>query len=279
MFTIPRLIAPSNSDRSGPPDMGHGVATAKPLGDPAVAFTPLAKSSTDAAGLRQQLFNEGAIGPLTDVQVSYERIVGVRGILFDLDPKLIREGQIFPTVSQDPHEFYLAVTRPLLDRHPVLSRAEVRVSGTGLHAIIWFDAPVELNNEGDRKRWTGMIKVIQCALPIDPDQPHITAVTRALNSFNAKNGALVTQLHAGEPVPVAEVEQLYQEMARTPFRTLLKILSGSERLQPCPICRKAGTTLSAMDFAGRCYGSCGTVKLDRLYDAVLVPRETEAAQG
>ena len=230
-----------------------------------------------AADTREALYNCGALGPLKQIQVSTERIVELRGILFDLDPDIFMAGSIVPTVPKDPAEFYEAVIRPMLDRHPVLAKAEVRNSGRGLHAILRFDEPVEFNTDGERGRWSGIVQVVQASLPIDPDQPDITAVTRANGSINSKNGAKVTMLAEGEPVTEAEVLGLYDEMITEPFRTVMEILTGSEKLSPCPICGREGTELAALRRVGRCYGSCGNVKIDRLYDLVLVSRNCKEA--
>ena len=115
--------------------------------------------------------------------------------------------------------------------------------------------------------------MVQASLPIDPDAPGITATTRAIGSVNEKNGAEVTVLAEGEPVTEAEVLGLYGKMLKAPFRTVMKILTGGETMQPCPHCGKDGTKLSALNYAGRCYGSCGNVKIDKLYDLVLAPRD------
>ena len=61
-------------------------------------------------------------------------------------------------------------------------------------------------------------------------------------------------------------------MLSKPFSTVMQVLLGDTRVEPCPICQKEDTRLSAMNLAGRCYGSCGSVKLEKLYDLVLSPR-------
>jgi hypothetical protein len=222
--------------------------------------------------VREALFNSGDVGPIKHVQVSTERIVSLRGILFDLDPDIFKPGTIVPAVPRDPAEFYAAVVRPMLDRHSVLTKAEVRNSGRGLHAVLRFDKPVEFNSDGERDRWSGIVQVIQAALPIDPDQPHITSTTRSVGSINSKNNAEVTVLAEGTPVTAEEVLGLYQELIKAPFKTVMKILTGDVAMQPCPFCGKDGTKLSALDFAGQCYGSCGDMTLEQLYDLVLARR-------
>ncbi len=238
--------------------------------------TPPSESQID---WREQLFNNGEIGPITHVQVSTERIVTLRGILFDLDPKLIRMSTLIPHVPSDPAEFYQQIVQPRLSRHSVLSRLEIRNSGTGIHAILRLADPPTFNTDEERKRWTGIVQVVQASLPIDTDQPHITALTRPLGSINSKNGATVTLLAQGEPVSSDEVVVLYDEMRQAPFKLVMQNLFGINRIKPCPVCNKAGSELTALDRVGQCYGSCGKVMLAQLYDLVLTPRDSTVAEG
>ena len=106
-------------------------------------------------------------------------------------------------VPTDPREFFSVVVHPWLKRHSVLDAAEVRCSGTGLHAIVWFSEPLVFERDGERDRWVGIIKVVQSAIPSDPDAPAITAVTRPIGSLNSKNGARVELLKPGAGVTVA----------------------------------------------------------------------------
>jgi len=221
---------------------------------------------------RKQLFNDGRVGPIEKIQVSTERIVKLRGILFDIDPPNYRCGPLLRKLPKGPRVFYKRYLREWLDRDPVLKKCEVRMTGRGLHAILWFADPVELNTDADRERWAAKVQVIQAALPIDPDQPGITATTRALGSTNSKNKQEVFRLRKRNPVSLEEVDDLYERMRSSPFKTVLKVLSGTEAPEPCPICGKEDTRLASLDFVGKCYGSCGKVKLDRLYDVVLAPR-------
>jgi hypothetical protein len=232
----------------------------------------VAKTAEPTRDLRQPLFNEGETGELKSVQVSMDRLTKLRGIMYDLDPGLYREGPLLPVVGKTPDEFYEKVGKGWLSNHPVLAKAEVRVSGTGLHAILWLDEPVAFSGAGDRRRWAGIVKVVQAALPIDPDQPGILATTRAIGSINAKNGAEVRRICPGERITQAEILSLYEEMVSAPFRTVLQILAGQESVSPCPLCGVEDTKLNADKYRGYCYGSCGKVGVEELYDAVLVPR-------
>lgn len=231
-----------------------------------------ASNDTATVDLREQLFNGGLFGSIKTVQLSTERIMQVRGVLYDIDPRMLLQSSILPEVPTDPKEFYIVVAEPWISRHDVLRKAEIRSSGRGLHAILWFDAPVILETEGEQDRWAGIIQAVQAALPTDPDAPGITALTRPIGSLNGKNGAQVELLYAGEPVSADEVLSLYQDMCNAPFRTVMRILTGSDRLTPCPLCKKENSTLAALNQKGSCYSGCGSVKLERLYDLVLAHR-------
>ena len=95
--------------------------------------------------VREQLYNEQKTGTIVETQLPLERITTLHGILFDLDPRLYLPGNtIFPP-DDDPQAFYEKV-RPVLDRHPLARFAEVRKTGTGLHAIVRLKPPAELKS-------------------------------------------------------------------------------------------------------------------------------------
>lgn len=233
--------------------------------------TPPDTSATEI-DFREALFNGGDVGRITDIQVSTQRITAVDGILFDIDGKLLQKSSLIPEIPADPAVFYERVVKYWLQNHSVLSKAEVRNSGTGLHAILRLKPARVIESDQDRIRLSGIIQVVQAALPIDPDQPGITAVTRPIDSINSKNGAHVTRLAAGQPVDFDEIMQLYREMKEAPFRTLLQTLAERDFVAPCPICGKDDSRLTGLARFGQCYGSCGRVSLNRLCGALLKPR-------
>jgi len=239
--------------------------------------TPETASIGDAESnvdLREALFNDGAVGPIGSIQVSTERIVSLRGIMFDLDPDLFVQGGLIGSIPHDAAAFYREIVKPMLDRHPVLKKAEVRMTGRGLHVILRFEKPIDFTKPGEREEWAGIVEVVQTALPIDPGQPGITATTRVVGSVNGKNGATVEVLEKGSPVTEEEVRALCKAMCEQPFRTVMATLTGAERVQPCPVCKKPDSALAGGKHAGSCYG-CGTVRLEKLYDLVLAPKHAE----
>src|SRR5262249_639097 len=151
---------------------------------------------------RKQLFNDRKCGPIERIQIPTEMITRLWGVLYDLDPDTFRSKVVPAAARNDPRKFYKKVVRPWLRRDSILNGGEVTLSGRGLHAISWFDKPVEFESDGQRRRWAGIVRALQAILPSDPDAPGITATTRAIGSINSKNQVKVTRLHRGRPVAV-----------------------------------------------------------------------------
>jgi hypothetical protein len=233
----------------------------------------------DRLDLREQLYNEREIGAYPAVQLIAEQVARLHGFFYDIDLRLLRPGPLAPGLEAGPAAYYEQTARHWLARHPVLADAEVRNSGGGLHIIPWLAEPVAVNTDGRRRRWDGIVRAVQAVLPVDPHQPGIAGLTRPIGSINSKHDAVVERLQEGQPVPVEGVEHLFEEMSRSPFRTVMTVLLGAERIRPCPVCERAGTTLSAADRVGFCYGSCGKVPLARLYDLFLAPRPATSKEA
>jgi hypothetical protein len=173
--------------------------------------------------LREALWNEGRTGPAALIQVPTERITRLSGILLDLDPaKLAAENPWFPP-AEDPVEFHAKI-KHVLQRHPLARHAEIRLSGTGLHGIIWLAPPVELTSAFEQKWWANVVRMVQCSLPVDFNAPGITALTRSIGSINSKNGAVVELAESGEPIDPACVIAFAKGLAKEPFKTVAMIL-------------------------------------------------------
>jgi hypothetical protein len=250
------------SNSKPPQNSPHGN---KPSPSPKQKLKPKSKKRQrrPPPDARKQLYNEGKIGLIQDVQVSTERIMKLNGILFDLDADKLKQGPLIPNRSLDPSQFYSDCVQPWQTRHPVLEQLEVRISGTGLHGILWLDESVEFADDAQRDRWCSIYTIVQSTLPTDPNAPGITATTRALGSINSRNNQTVRILRKGGKVSAADVIGLQEQMCATPFKTLFHILTGADRMSPCPFCSGEGTTMSALDHVGMCYG-CGKVTFVKL---------------
>ncbi len=227
--------------------------------------------------MREAMFNDGVTGTASRIQLPTGRITRLRGLMIDVDPgKLIPDNPLFPP-AEDPREFFGRI-QAVLDRHPLVRDAEVRSTGTGLHLLLWFEPPVELEDAGGQRRWDGLIRLTQATLPSDPNAPGITALTRPVGSINSKNGARVEKIRRGSPVDPQRVVEFAAQVKAAPFRVVAGILLGSERVTPCPICSGARSALAALDHAGRCYG-CGSVSLATLYGAILAAEGAGRGRG
>jgi hypothetical protein len=213
--------------------------------------------------LREQLFNDGKIGKVKEISTQEDLITSLRGVLLDIDLCLLASSWLVPDPTITPAEFYSKNVAIWLTRHPVLCKAEVRCSGSGLHVLLMLDKPVELATEKDRTRWATRIEILQAILPTDPNAPGLRAMTRPVGSVNGKNGAKVELLQQGQGITIEELVTLTDQLVATPFKTIVAILAGRARLSPCPICTNEESSLGAGLQYGSCY-SCGKVPLGRL---------------
>lgn len=227
---------------------------------------------------RTQLFNEGASGLIETIQVSSDRIYQGNGILLDIDPPMLRDNPFF-RVTQDVERLYTEAIKPMLDRHPVLQAAKVVDSGTGLHVLLMFDTPEPCDTDIAREKVAAIIDVVRHILPIDPDSPRMTATTRQVGSVNSKSGKKVRTLAPGEPVAFADIETLAGQMVASPFSTVMAVLAGKPAISPCPVCQKDKTMLRVMDHCGICYGSCGKVTLQAIWELLYQARIIQQQKG
>src|SRR3954454_4892677 len=79
---------------------------------------------------REQLVNDGEVGEIAEVSIPEDMITSLRGIMLDLDPKLLGRKIVPNEIRDKPKKFCDQVVSPWLGRHPVLKKAEVRNSGT-----------------------------------------------------------------------------------------------------------------------------------------------------
>jgi hypothetical protein len=229
-------------------------------------------ATDDSVDERLQLVNDRQRGPIHDVSLPEAAVTSLHGILLDFDPHRLRAAVAPKAVRKNPKEFWKRVVRPWLQRYPLFAKARIVSSGRGLHVIIRLEPAVVFETEADRQRWAAIVKIVQRLLPTDPDCPGITALTRPVGSVNVKNGETVRLFRKGEGVNPAEVLELAQEAAARPFATVMSLLYPEKRVSPCPVCEGDGTRLDVLDHAGKCYGSCGTVRLAQIFDLFLKPR-------
>lgn len=216
--------------------------------------------------------NQRLCGPIQKVSLAEATITTLHGILLDFDPGRLHPNLADAAVLLCPEKLHREVVRPWLDRHPVFASAEIRSSGRGLHAIVRLSPPVEFETLAQRTKWAAAVKIVQKLLPTDPDCPGITALTRPIGSINSKNGKEVQQLYKGQPVSPVEVLELCGQAVNRPFATVAGLLYPSNRISPCPVCFADGSHLDVLDGVGKCYGSCGKVRVGQIMDRFLSAR-------
>lgn len=226
---------------------------------------------------REQLVNGGNFGPIETVSVPVAMVTSLRGILLDVDPSLFKVASTDLALANRPEAFFEGVIAPMLARNPVLEKAEVRISGRGLHVILKFDEPVIFETEAERRKWAAIVTIVQRLLPTDPHCPGINAMTRPVGSVNGRNGRRVDMLRAGTPVTAREVTDLAASFQAHPFRLVAEILFGPGPISPCPVCNNAESRIGVRDYQGFCYG-CGKIRRGHLFDAILAPRTRTGGQ-
>jgi hypothetical protein len=214
--------------------------------------------------VRESLFNDRAVGAAGQIMMPQDAVTTLHGLVVDLDPDILRPNPWFPP-AETPGAFYAAIA-PTLHRHPVLDRAEIRSTGGGLHALVWFNQPVELRSAAEQRRWSSIHRVLMASVPSDPAcHPPIT-LTRPFGSINGKNGKPVEKLKDATHIPPVAVSAWAEDVARRPFLAIGLILFGEPKLNPCPYCGADGSRLDLGDFLGFCYGPCQRVPLRRLHE-------------
>ncbi|QVL31727.1 hypothetical protein KIH39_23255 [Telmatocola sphagniphila] len=236
--------------------------------------------NADAVDNREQLCNTGETGPIERVSRAEAEITQLNAMLIDIDLCLLRPAIVDEHLQLGgPEAVYQNVISPWLERSPILRQAEVRFSGGGYHIIVWLSPTVQFHGEYERDRWSRYVRVVQCLLPSDPDCPGITALTRPIGSINSKNGVEVRQLKAGKPVSPEEIVEHIEVVRNAPFGVIAEQLLGSRRINPCPKCKAPNSRLDVLDRIGKCYGGCGRIKLEDLFDLYLSPREGARKEG
>jgi hypothetical protein len=230
------------------------------------------KSKVD---LQKQFFDGKKVGKFSEVSTSWGSIRQLHGIVMSLNPSQYRKGPFLDSQPKDPTTFFNDIVQPWISRHPTLAKAEVRNNGWGCNVILRFDKPVTLNDEQEHEAWENLIYVLQGSLPAEPMQPLFGPLVRAIGSVESESGRKVIRLAPGEPVSQDEAFKLYHDMCDRPFSTVMHIISGRDRIKPCPACKTKDSVLVAKDHHGVCSGTCGKMMLSQLYDLVFVHRTTE----
>lgn len=220
--------------------------------------------------LVQQLFNGGQVGPKSEMECDFSQVNQILGVRLRLYPASYRPSPLIPEVPANATELYEAVAKNWLDRHPLLNRAEVRDLGDAMDVILWLESPINIAGNRQRHAFAGLTKVIQSILPINPRHLSINATTGAIGSVDSSTGHKVSRIRQGAPLTKDELVGAYVGMAARPFKTVMHVTTGQDRVDPCPLCNTDGSSLEAWGDHGFCDGGCGEVILEQLYDLFFI---------
>jgi hypothetical protein len=223
----------------------------------AVAIEPRGKQRYDN-DQRESLVNDRRRGTKYEITPKVEEVTAIHGFMNDLDCKMLDPAVVGEECVESAAALYEQHVRIWLDRDPVLSKAEVRDSGHGLHVILWLDQPI-IVAEGKARSWDAVARGICKSLPGDPNLNGIIALTRPVGAMNTKYDPPreVRLLRSGEPVTRAEVLDLNRRLSDRPAHLWMRLFFGGERVDPCPLCNEESLGIAG-DWKCRCYG-CGWV--------------------
>lgn len=209
---------------------------------------------------RESLVNDRRRGTKYEITPKVEEVASIHAFMNDLDCKMLDPAVVGEACVESAAALYEQHVRLWLDRDPVLSKAEVRDTGGGLHLILWLEEPIVIA-AGEARQWNNIARGICNALPGDPNLNGIIALTRPIGAMNTKYDPprQVRPLRPGEPVTRAEIIDLSRRVAEQPARVWMRIFFGGERVDPCPLCGGEDTSLGVAGYwQCRCY-QCGRI--------------------
>jgi hypothetical protein len=233
---------------------------------------------------REATFNGRERGPAHAIAKPVEQIAAIRGFMFDVDTKLLDPDVLGESAVASAEQLYEQHVRHWLDRDKVLAKAEVRDTGGGVHVLLWLDEPV-VCAAGQQRHWDAVARGLHDALPGDPNLLGIIAMTRPVGALNLKYDPPreVRLLREGKPVTQKEVLDLIDRLTTAPSRLWMNLVTGADRVSPCPLCRKGGTSLGiAGGWKVQCY-ECGrsdaAALVYRFYTSEFLTERKEVHHG
>jgi len=99
---------------------------------------------------REAIVNERASGPAHNIAVKVEEVAAIHGFMIGLDCGILNPEVLGAAAVASAEVLYSEHVRQWLDNDPLLSRAEVRDTGGGLHVLLWLDEPILCDGEEAR---------------------------------------------------------------------------------------------------------------------------------
>ena len=122
----------------------------------------------------ESLVNEPRQGKIYEIACKMREVTGLRGLILDIDFKLLRlsEATILDYVNR------------------VLPGMEIRITGGGLHCIMWLVEPIQVT-EANRDKLIHLHQQLKIMFLADPAQKPILSKPRVVGSINSKYGNTV----------------------------------------------------------------------------------------
>lgn len=253
---------PSFPESTVEPDLGLNEP-------PSCPFDPDKQHLIDLA---EHNVNDCSVGKRSQISIKRELITSISRLMIDVDPGewkgVLSDRELADPSLINPKLFWKHHLELMLDRHPLLSKAEVRFSGRGFHVLVCLEEPVVFTDDAARDLWQHRLQILQCLIPSDPRAPGLNIMTRPLNSINSKNGRRVVLVRKPTLVSAQEVIEAVDQFRAAPFQTIAQTLFGRSS-SPCPLCETPGSSLRIRTHNGICYGGkCG----GRVYPSDLFDR-------
>jgi len=267
---------------AGSPQVTNSSGAAAESGrENAASISPGADRQYDSDE-RESLVNDRRRGTKYEITPKVDEVTAIHGFMNDLDCKMLDPAVVGEDSVESAAALYEQHVRHWLDRDTVLTKAEVRDTGGGLHVILWLDEPIVVA-AGEARQWDDIARGIRNALPGDPNLNGVIALTRPVGAVNTKYDPPreVRLLRSGEPVTCAEIRDLAQRVATQPARLWMRLFFGGERVTPCPLCGKESLGVAGY-WQVRCYG-CGRVNaaslVYRFFSPAFLDSQKEAHHG
>jgi hypothetical protein len=230
--------------------------------DPLDEYESITVPAWDVTNAWEQMFDDGDMRRISSIRLSESDVSRLRGFLFVLHPGLLVSPGPFGVIPSDIDAFYRDIVAPILGRHPVLAKAEVRDCGNELHLILWIDEELFLWREDKIEEDILIWDLEEChaaisaVLPCDQRRFRLNATTRAVGTKNSSTRTFVRKLKDGGYIAINDLFHFVRAWLDAPMSLGGCILLGDSPVKPCPFCRAADSSLIIGSIYAECC-SCG----------------------
>jgi hypothetical protein len=102
--------------------------------------------------IREATFNGRESGPAFSIARPVDQVSAIHGFMIDLDRGILDPAVVGQECVESADILYERHVQGWLDRDAVLTKAEVRNTGHGLHVLLWLADPIICNGD-EAKHW------------------------------------------------------------------------------------------------------------------------------